>query len=388
MKLIERIVERHGQLAGWRQDIHAHPELGFQEERTAALVAERLASFGCEVQTGIGGTGVVGTLEAGSDSGTIGLRADMDALPIQEANTFDHRSTYDGRMHACGHDGHTTMLLGAAQYLAETRQFNGRAHFVFQPAEEGLGGAKAMVDDGLFQRFPMDMIFGMHNQPGLETGRFSIRPGPMMAGGGFFDITLTGRGAHGAHPESSADPIVAAAQIVSALQSVVARNVDPQDTAVLSVTRLLSGDAYNVIPNGATLGGTVRAFQPDTLEFVDKRIGEVTRHIAEGLGVTADYRFQLIFPPLINEENATRLAGDVAAAIVSETHLDRNGPGIMASEDFSYMLNECPGAYINIGNGGEEGYCEVHNPGYDFNDEIIPLGATFFARLVESRLNA
>ena len=387
MKLIERIVERHSLLREWRQDIHSHPELGFQEERTAALVAERLASFGCEVHTSIGGTGVVGTLEAGQGSGSIGLRADMDALPIQEANTFEHRSIHDGRMHACGHDGHTTMLLGAAQYLAETKAFNGRAHFIFQPAEEGLGGAKAMVDDGLFTRFPMDSIFGMHNEPGLEVGRFSIRPGPMMAGGGFFDVTLTGRGAHGAEPQSSADPIVAAAQIGSALQSVVARNVDPQDTAVLSVTRLLAGDAYNVIPDGAIVGGTVRAFQPATLEYLDKRISEITHHIAQGLGVTADYSFRLIFPPLVNEEDATRFAGDVAADIVSEANLDRNGPGIMASEDFSYMLNECPGAYIHIGNSGEVGSCEVHNPGYDFNDEIIPLGATFFARLVENRLS-
>jgi len=232
----------------------------------------------------------------------------------------------------------------------------------------------------------MDSIYGMHNKPGMAVGRFAIRPGPMMAGGGFFDIKLIGRGAHGARPESSADPIVAASQIVSALQSVVSRNVDPQDTAVLSVTRLLSGEAYNVIPNEATVGGTVRAFQPATLELMEKRIGEIATGIAQSLGVIADYNFRLIFLPLINDEDATRIAGDVAASIVSEDNLNRHGPGIMASEDFSYMLNECKGAYINIGNGGEEGHCEVHNPGYDFNDQILPLGATFFARLAETQL--
>ena len=386
MKVIPQIQDNHSELTAWRRDIHAHPELGFEEERTAKLVADRLEGFGYQVERSVGGTGVVGTLRNGQSSRAIGMRADMDALPIHESNEFDHRSQVDGKMHACGHDGHTTMLLGAAKYLAETRNFDGCIHLVFQPAEEGLGGAKAMVDDGLFERYPMDSIYGMHNKPGMAVGRFAIRPGPMMAGGGFFDIKLIGRGAHGARPESSADPIVAASQIVSALQSVVSRNVDPQDTAVLSVTRLLSGEAYNVIPNEATVGGTVRAFQPATLELMEKRIGEIATGIAQSLGVIADYNFRLIFLPLINDEDATRIAGDVAASIVSEDNLNRHGPGIMASEDFSYMLNECKGAYINIGNGGEEGHCEVHNPGYDFNDQILPLGATFFARLAETQL--
>ena len=386
MKLIEAITKNHKELTEWRQDIHAHPELGFEEERTAKLVAERLESFGCEVHRGIGGTGVVGTLRSGSGTRTMGIRADMDALPIQEANTFDHRSRNDGKMHACGHDGHTTMVLGAAQYLAQTRNFDGTVHFIFQPAEEGLGGAKAMVEDGLFERFPMETVFGIHNRPGLPMGKFAMRSGPMMAGGGFFDINLTGRGAHGARPEASADPIVAASQIVTALQSVVARNVNPQDTAVLSVTRLHSGEAYNVIPNDATIGGTVRAFAKETLQLLEQRIGEIATGVASGLGVSVDYQFRLIFLPLINEATATKFAGDVAASIVSEDNVNREGPAIMASEDFAYMLNECPGAYINIGNGGGEGSCEVHNPGYDFNDQILPLGATYFSRLVEIKL--
>jgi len=386
MKLIEAIAKNHKELTEWRQDIHAHPELGFEEERTAKLVAERLESFGCEVHRGIGGTGVVGTLRSGSGTRTMGIRADMDALPIQEANTFDHRSRNDGKMHACGHDGHTTMVLGAAQYLAQTRNFDGTVHFIFQPAEEGLGGAKAMVEDGLFERFPMETVFGIHNRPGLPMGKFAMRSGPMMAGGGFFDINLTGRGAHGARPEASADPIVAASQIVTALQSVVARNVNPQDTAVLSVTRLHSGEAYNVIPNDATIGGTVRAFAKETLQLLEQRIGEIATGVASGLGVSVDYQFRLIFLPLINEATATKFAGDVAASIVSEDNVNREGPAIMASEDFAYMLNECPGAYINIGNGGGEGSCEVHNPGYDFNDQILPLGATYFSRLVEIKL--
>ena len=386
MKLIEAITKNHKELTEWRQDIHAHPELGFEEERTAKLVAERLESFGCEVHRGIGGTGVVGTLRSGSGTRTMGIRADMDALPIQEANTFDHRSRNDGKMHACGHDGHTTMVLGAAQYLAQTRNFDGTVHFIFQPAEEGLGGAKAMVEDGLFERFPMETVFGIHNRPGLPMGKFAMRSGPMMAGGGFFDINLTGRGAHGARPEASADPIVAASQIVTALQSVVARNVNPQDTAVLSVTRLHSGEAYNVIPNDATIGGTVRAFAKETLQLLEQRIGEIATGVASGLGVSVDYQFRLIFLPLINDATATKFAGDVAASIVSEDNVNREGPAIMASEDFAYMLNECPGAYINIGNGGGEGSCEVHNPGYDFNDQILPLGATYFSRLVEIKL--
>lgn len=385
MKTIDRIDALHAEMTAWRRDIHAHPELGFEEERTADLVAAKLAEFGCEVHRGLGKTGVVGTLQAGSGNRAIGLRADMDALPIQEANTFDHRSRNEGRMHACGHDGHTTMLLGAARYLAETRRFDGCVHFIFQPAEEGLGGGAAMVKDGLFERFPVEAVFGMHNRPGMPVGEFALRAGPMMAGGAYFDITVTGRGAHGARPEHSIDPVVIAAQITTALQTIVSRNVNPQETAVLSVTQILGGDAYNVIPQQASLGGTVRAFSRETMALIETGMERIATGTAAAYGAQAVLDFRMIFPPLINDEEETRFAADVAASLVGEDRVNRNGRLIMASEDFSYMLNECPGAYITIGNGDGEGGCEVHNPGYDFNDEILALGASFFARLVETR---
>ena len=386
MQIIASIGQFHDQLTAWRQDIHAHPELGFEEHRTSDFVATQLAEFGCEVTRGIGKTGVVGTLRCGNSNRSIGLRADMDALPIEETNTFDHRSRHSGRMHACGHDGHTTMLLGAARYLAQTRQFNGNVHFIFQPAEEGLGGGEAMVKDGLFERFPMEAVFGMHNRPNMDIGRFAIRPGPMMAGGALFDVKIEGRGAHGARPESSVDPVLIAAHITTALQSIVARNVSPKQTAVLSVTQIHSGDAYNVIPQQATLCGTARAFTPETMTLIEQRLSVLAESIASGFGATTEVDFRQVFPPLINNLDETQFAADVAANLVGDDQVNRNGELIMASEDFSYMLNVCPGAYITIGNGTGEGGCEVHNPGYDFNDAILPLGASYYARLVEMRL--
>ena len=373
-------------MTAWRRDIHAHPELGFEERRTSDLVAEKLEAFGCEVHRGIGKTGLVGTLRVGDGGGSVGLRADMDALPIQEANTFDHRSRHDGRMHACGHDGHTTMLLGAARYVAETRNFDGCVHFIFQPAEEGLGGAEAMVADGLFERFPVDAVFGMHNGPSFPVGKFAMRAGPMMAGGASFDIVVTGKGAHGAGPENAIDPMVAAAHIVTALQTIVARNVDPRDAAVLSITQIHGGDAYNVIPETAVLRGTARAFNEDVMGLIETRMRRISEGVAHGLGASAELDFRVIFPPLVNHADETEFAGDIAAAVVGEGNVDRDGPLIAASEDFAYMLNARPGAYIRIGNGGTEGGCPVHNPGYDFNDAALPLGASFFARLVEARL--
>ena len=376
----------HGEMTAWRRDIHAHPELGFEENRTSDLVADRLASFGIEVHRGIGRTGVVGVLRAGRSARTIGLRADMDALPIQEANTFEHRSTHPGRMHACGHDGHTAMLLGAAKVLAATKRFDGTVHFIFQPAEEGIGGARAMIDDGLFSRFPCESIFGMHNRPGLPVGHFAVRAGPMMAGGAFFDIRVTGKGSHGARPEAGVDALIAASQIAVAMQTVVARNIAPADTAVLSITKLHAGDAYNVIPQTATLGGTARAFSREVMAQLEASIRRVAKGVAEALGATAEVDFRVLFAPTINDAAQAEFAASVCTELVGADKVERDPKPIMASEDFSFMLEQVPGCYLNIGNGVGEGGCEVHNPAYDFNDAALPLGADFFVRAVERRL--
>jgi hippurate hydrolase len=386
MAVIDRIAKMHQEMTVWRRDIHSHPELGFEETRTSDIVAAKLKEFGCEVHRGLGKTGVVGSLRIGNSTRAIGLRADMDALPIQEENIFDHRSTEDGKMHACGHDGHTTMLLGAAKYLAETGNFEGQVHFIFQPAEEGIGGAQAMIDDGLFEMFPCDAIFGMHNRPKFDSGKFAVRSGAMMAGGAFYDIDISGYGAHGARPESSVDPVVVAAHIVTVLQSIVSRNVRPLDSAVVSTTRINSGEAYNVIPQTARLSGTVRAFSSEVIDLVEKRMIQIAKGIAEGFGATVKVDFRVIFAPTINHAQEAEFAAKICQEIVGADRVERNPPLIMASEDFSFMLNKVPGCYINIGNGQGEGACEVHNPGYDFNDEVLPIGAGFFARLIETRL--
>ena len=386
MSTIEEIRAFHDDLTLWRRDIHAHPELGFEERRTSDLVADKLGQFGIEVHRGLGKTGVVGRLRVGNSPRTIGLRADMDCLPILEANTFDHRSRNAGRMHACGHDGHTTMLLGAARHLAQSRNFDGTVHFIFQPAEEGLGGAAAMVKDGLFDEFPCDAIFGMHNRPGLAIGKFQIRPGPMMAGGAFFDIRVTGRGGHGARPETGVDPVLVGSHITTALQSIVARNVRAVDTVVVSVTQIHAGDAYNVIPERAVLRGTVRCFSNAVMGLVEERMRRIAEGVAGGFGATASLDFRALFPPLVNDADETSFIADTAAELVGEDNVNRHGDLGMASEDFSYMLERVPGAYIRIGNGDGEGGCEVHNPGYDFNDSALPFGAALFVRLVERRL--
>ncbi|MDO8975662.1 M20 aminoacylase family protein [Reyranella sp.] len=386
MKIEPLIAAATAELTAIRRDIHAHPELGFEEERTSTIVAQKLKEWGCEVTTGIGRTGVVGTIRVGNNPRAIGLRADMDALPMDELNTFDHRSQHKGRMHACGHDGHTAMLLGAAKYLAATRNFDGTVHLIFQPAEEGRGGAEAMVKDGLFQKFPCEIIFGMHNRPKLDVGKFAIRSGPQMAGGGLFDIHITGKGAHGARPETGIDPVIIATQIISALQSVVSRNVAPLDSAVISVTQMHSGDAYNVIPQEAVLRGTIRAFRKETMALIKERIETISSGIAATLGGSAKADVRIAFPPLVNDKDAVKFIADVAAEIVGPENMNREGPFVMASEDFSYMLEQVPGAFINIGNGGGEGGCEVHNPSYDFNDEALTLGSTLWARVVEKRL--
>ena len=387
MPVLPRSLEIQGEIAAIRRDIHAHPELAYEETRTSDIVAAKLQEWGLEVTRGLGKTGLVGTLRKGNSLRSIGLRADMDALPMDEHNTFDHRSRHEGRMHACGHDGHTTMLLGAAQYLSATRNFDGTVHFIFQPAEEGRGGADAMVKDGLFEKFPCEQIFGMHNRPKLDVGKFAIRSGPQMAGGGLFDIKITGKGAHGARPETGVDPVIIATQIISALQSVVSRNIAPLDSAVISVTQMHAGDAYNVIPQEAVLRGTIRAFRKETMALVKERIETISRGIAQTLGGKAEPDVRVVFPPLVNDRDSVKFIADVAAEIVGDENMNREGPYVMASEDFSYMLEKVPGAFINIGNGGGEGGCEVHNPGYDFNDEIITLGATLWARVVERKLS-
>ena len=386
MAIVSRISALSGEMTHWRRDIHAHPELGFEETRTSELVAKKLAEFGIEVHRGIGKTGVVGVLRAGTSKRSVGLRADMDCLPIHEANTFAHRSTQAGKMHACGHDGHTTMLLGAARYLAETKNFDGTVNFIFQPAEEGIGGAKAMIDDGLFKRFPCDAIFGMHNRPGMALGKFAVRSGAMMAGGAFFDIDVEGRGSHGARPEAGVDSILVASHITAALQSIVARNVRPVDTAVLSVTQIHGGNAYNVIPQTVRLSGTVRAFSNEVMQLIGRNIARVAEGVAAGFGAKAKTDFRAIFPPTINHAEEAEYAASICADVVGAESVKRDPALIMASEDFSFMLNEVRGCYINIGNGDGEGACEVHNPSYDFNDSALPYGASFFARLVEKRL--
>jgi amidohydrolase len=386
MEIIGRIAEFHGELKEWRHDIHAHPELGFEEQRTADFVARRLAECGIEVFRGIGKTGVVGRLRAGDSPRTIGLRADMDALPIEEATNLPYRSQNGGRMHACGHDGHTAMLLGAARYLAETRNFDGTVHLIFQPAEEGLGGGAAMVADGLFERFPCNAIFGMHNRPGLAVGKFQIRTGPMMAGGAYFDIAVTGRGAHGARPEASIDPVITASHIAIAVQSIVSRNVRPLDTAVVSITQIHTGEAYNVIPERAVIRGTARCFSRETMAMIEHNLRRIAAGVAGGFGATAELDFRIIFPALVNDAGEAGFIADAAAELVGADNVNRDGNLVMASEDFSYMLEQRPGAYIQIGNGDGIGGCEVHNPGYDFNDAALPLGASLFARLAERKL--
>jgi hippurate hydrolase len=386
MSVVKQIAALHEEMTAWRRDIHAHPELGFEEQRTSGIVAAKLGEFGVEVHRGVGRTGVVGVLRAGSGKRTLGLRADMDALPIREANTFAHRSKNDGRMHACGHDGHTAMLLGAAKYLAATKNFDGTVHFIFQPAEEGIGGARAMIEDGLFQRFPCDAIFGLHNRPGMPLGKFAVRSGPMMAGGAFFDIDIEGRGAHGARPEAGVDPVLVASHLVAALQSLVSRNVRPVDTAVVSVTQIHAGNAYNVIPQSARLSGTVRAFSNEVMELIGRNMARLAEGVAQGFGAKAKTDFRVIFAPLVNNPEEADFAAGICSEIAGESGVRRDPALIMASEDFSFMLNEVRGCYINLGNGDGEGACEVHNPSYDFNDAALPYGASFFARLVEKRL--
>jgi amidohydrolase len=366
-----------------RRDIHAHPELGLEEFRTADLVARKLQEWGIEVHRGVGQTGVVGVLRNGNGQAAIGLRADMDALPMQEATGLPHASQIPGRMHACGHDGHTTVLLGAAKYLAETRDFNGTVNFIFQPAEEGRGGAEAMLKDGLFQRFPCDAVYGLHNRPGIPVGRFATSPGVRFAGAAFFDITVTGLGGHGARPQETIDPLIAACHIATALQSIVSRNISAQDAAVVSITRIHAGDAHNVIPHNATLGGTVRTMKSDVMATVERHMKRLARSIADGFGAEATVEFRNLFEPVVNDAQEVILYGDAAAAVAGEANVERNASPAMGSEDFGAMMQQVPGAHILFGNGDTAG---VHNQLYDFNDDAIPYGVALFAAITEKKL--
>ena len=388
MPIINRIAAFHGDMTAWRRHIHAHPETAFEERGTAAFVAGRLAEFGIEVHRGLAGTGVVGTLKVGSGPGRIGLRADMDALHVREANGFDHRSTNEGKMHACGHDGHTTMLLGAARYLAETRRFDGTVHFIFQPAEENEGGGRVMVEQGLFEIFPVDAVYGMHNWPGLAAGRFAVRPGPMMASSDIFEIRITGKGAHAAMPNRGIDPIVAAAEIVGALQTVASRQASPLESVVVSVTQFHAGDTDNVIPQQAVLRGTTRSFLPDLRDMLEVSLRRIAEGIAAAHGASAAVTYERRYPSTINSEKETEIAAVAMAEVAGADNVERDLAPTMGSEDFAFMLQARPGAYVWIGNGGDAGGPGLHNPAYDFNDEILPLGASYWARLVERNLPA
>ena len=386
MTALDHLRRYHDELTAIRQDLHAHPELGMEEHRTAEFVARKLEEWGVdEVHRGVGGTGVVGVLRAGSGNRAVGLRADMDALPMAELTGLPYASTMPGKMHACGHDGHTTMLLGAARYLAETRAFDGTVHLIFQPGEEGCGGALAMLEDGLLERFPCDVLYGMHNATGLDVGKYAIGAGPFMAGGAFFDITVQGKGSHGARPEASIDPVLTACHIAAGLQSIVSRNISPRDTAVVSVTKVTGGDAYNVIPQSAVLSGTARFFKKEVGEQIESAMRRMAEGVAAGFGASAALDFRLIFAPLVNDGEASTALADAAADLVGEDLVRRDREPVMGSEDFSFMLEKVPGAYIHVGNGGG---ASAHNPHYNFNDEAIPFGAALYARIAERALRS
>jgi len=386
MPIINRIAGYHEEMTAWRRDIHAHPETAFEEHRTSDLVARKLAEFGLAVTRGLAGTGVVGTLKAGSGGRAIGLRADMDALHVHEKNGFAHRSQHAGRMHACGHDGHTTMLLGAAKYLAETRNFDGTVHFIFQPAEENEGGGRVMVEQGLFDKFPVEAVYGMHNWPGMPVSQFGVMKGPMMASFDIFEITVTGVGCHAAMPQRGIDPVVVAAEIVGALQTIASRTISPLDAAVVSVTQFHAGDTWNVIPEEAVLRGTTRTFKPEIQDHVEARVRRIAEGIAATHGCTIALRYERRYPATVNSDAETDIAANALAEVVGAANVLRDLAPTMGSEDFAFMLQAKPGCYVWIGNGPGEGGCTLHNPGYDFNDEILPIGASYWARLIERSL--
>ncbi|WP_422016937.1 M20 aminoacylase family protein [Reyranella sp.] len=387
MPVLPRALEIQGEISAIRRDIHAHPELAFEENRTSDVVAAKLEEWGLEVTRGLGKTGLVGTLRKGNSLKSIGLRADMDCLPMDEANDFAHRSTSPGRMHACGHDGHTAMLLGAAKMLSETRNFEGAVHFIFQPAEEGGGGAKVMIEDGLFEKFPCDAVFAIHNKPGVPVGHIVTKGGPLLAAADRWDIRITGRGGHAAHPHSTLDPMVVGANIVMALQTIVSRNIDPIDAGVVTVGFFHAGSAYNVIPGDAHIGGTTRTTTPANRELVKRRIDEICEGAARMHGVKIEVEHKPGYPPTVNDVEQARFAADVAAGVCGEHAVEDNTRPSMGAEDFSYMLEKVPGAMVWLGNGGGPGTVSLHNSRYDFNDMAIPFGVSFFVRTVERFLD-
>ena len=395
MNIIDSIVGHAAEIQAVRRDIHAHPELCFEEQRTADVIAAKLAEWGIPVHRGLGGTGVVGIVRNGTSSRTVGLRADIDALPMTEHNTFAHASRHVGRMHACGHDGHISMLLAAAKHFSQQRAFDGTVYLIFQPAEEGGGGAREMIKDGLFEQFPMEAVFGMHNWPGMEVGKFAVSAGPVMASSNEFRIVIHGKGSHAALPHNGIDPVPVACQVVQAFQTIISRNKKPVDAGVISVTMIHAGEATNVVPDFATLEGTVRTFTVETLDMIEKRMEEVARHTAAAFGATCEFEFRRNYPPTINHAAETDFARAVMEAVVGKANVIAQEP-TMGAEDFAYMLQAKPGCYCFIGNGDgahrEAGHgigpCMLHNPNYDFNDELIPLGATYWVRLAEAWLAA
>jgi hippurate hydrolase len=386
MRIDERIAAMTGEIAGWRQDLHRHPELLYDVHRTAAFVAERLRTFGCdEVVEGLGKTGVVGVIRGKGAGRAVGLRADMDALPIHETTNLPYSSSTPGKMHACGHDGHTAMLLGAAKHLAATRDFSGQAVVIFQPAEEGGAGGKAMVDDGLMDRFAIEEVYGLHNMPGMPVGHFALRNGPLLASSDTFDIEVQGRGAHAAQPHKGVDPVVVAGHIITALQTVVARSLDPIESGVVSITGVRAGEAYNVIAESCRLWGTARALDAGVRDLLEKRIVEVAELTAKALGATAHARFNRGYPVTKNHAAEAGHCAEVARSLVGAGSVNAEAPPVMGGEDFAFMLEARPGAFVFIGNGESAG---LHNPAYDFNDAVIPVGVSYWVQLAEARLAA
>lgn len=394
MKLVEPIIAFHSELQQIRRDIHAHPELCYEEQRTSDVVAARLAEWGIPVVRGLGITGVVGILKRGSSSRAIGLRADMDALPMHEVNSFAHASVHPGKMHACGHDGHTAMLLGAAHHLATHGNFDGTVYLIFQPAEEGGAGARRMIEDGLFEQFPMDAVYGMHNWPGMAQGSFGVVAGPMMASSNEFKVTVRGKGAHAAQPHKGVDPVMLAVQIAQGWQTIISREKSPLDTAVLSITQIHAGSATNVIPDEAVMIGTVRTFTTSVLDLIEQRMHDIASHTAAGYRATVDFTFKRNYPPLVNHAAETAVAIEAMTAVVGADQVDANVEPTMGAEDFAFMLQAKPGCYVFIGNGEGShrdgghglGPCQLHNGSYDFNDNLLPIGASYWVRLAEISL--